>query len=200
VVCTATVAADGTWSCTPALALPAGPVTLTATQADATGNASAASAPVTVTEPLTSTSATSTVAGTTQPTLSLALGSPASFGDFTPGVAKDYTAKMAATVVSSAGDGTLSVSDPSSTAAGHLLNGAFSLLQPLQAHASSGLGSSVGALAPVGAGPLALLTYAGPVGSDAVTIDFKQPITTADALRTGSYSKTLTFTLSTTQP
>ena len=33
-----------------------------------------------------------------------------------------------------------------------------------------------------------------------MTIDFKQHIGATDALRTGAYSKTLTFTLSTTQP
>jgi hypothetical protein len=33
-----------------------------------------------------------------------------------------------------------------------------------------------------------------------VTISFEQSIAAGDALRTGSYSKTLTFTLSTTQP
>ncbi len=38
VICTAVVAADGTWSCTPALALPAGAYTLTATQADSDGH------------------------------------------------------------------------------------------------------------------------------------------------------------------
>jgi len=33
-----------------------------------------------------------------------------------------------------------------------------------------------------------------------VTITFKQHINATDALRTGAYSKTLTFTLSTTAP
>jgi hypothetical protein len=33
-----------------------------------------------------------------------------------------------------------------------------------------------------------------------VTVGFKQPIGANDPLRTGMYSKTLTFTLSTTQP
>ena len=33
-----------------------------------------------------------------------------------------------------------------------------------------------------------------------VTIGFKQPIGANDALRTGNYAKTLTFTLSTTTP
>jgi hypothetical protein len=33
-----------------------------------------------------------------------------------------------------------------------------------------------------------------------VTISFKQHVGASDALRTGSYSKSLTFTLSTTNP
>ena len=41
---------------------------------------------------------------------------------------------------------------------------------------------------------------AGPTSNEAVTVDFKQSIGANDALRTGSYSKTLTFTLSTTTP
>jgi hypothetical protein len=31
-------------------------------------------------------------------------------------------------------------------------------------------------------------------------LNFKQPVATSDALRTGAYGKTLTFTLSTTNP
>ena len=46
---------------------------------------------------------------------------------FTPGVAKDYTASSTATVISTAGDATLTASDPSSTAPGRLVNGSFSL-------------------------------------------------------------------------
>ena len=38
------------------------------------------------------------------------------------------------------------------------------------------------------------------MSNDAVTITFKQLIKANDALRTGTYSKTLTFTLSTTTP
>ena len=45
-----------------------------------------------------------------------------------------------------------------------------------------------------------MLTYSGPVSNDAVTLTFSQAIGANEALRTGSYSKTLTFTLSTTTP
>ena len=66
---------------------------------------------------------------------------------------------MAATVISSAGDATLSVSDPSATAPGHLVNGTFALAQPLQARATNAAHPST-AFAPVSANPLTLLTYA----------------------------------------
>jgi hypothetical protein len=45
-----------------------------------------------------------------------------------------------------------------------------------------------------------VLTYSGPASNDAVTLAFKQPIAAGEGLRTGAYSKTLTFTLSTTAP
>ncbi len=48
--------------------------------------------------------------------------------------------------------------------------------------------------------PLNLLTYTGPVNGDLVTIGFRQAIGATDVLRSGSYGKTLTFTLSTTPP
>jgi hypothetical protein len=116
------------------------------------------------------------VGGTVPATLSLTLGGSASFGAFTPGVAKDYTASTTANVVSTAGDAALTVSDP-----GHLTNGAFSLPQPLQV-------------------TIAPAAWTAPVSNAQVTIGFTQPIASTDALRTGAYSKTLTFTLSTTMP
>jgi hypothetical protein len=59
-----------------------------------------------------------------------------------------------------------------------------------------------GAYAAVGgsAGATTLLTYGAPVSNDGVTLNFKQPIASTDPLRTGTYSKALTFTLSTTTP
>jgi hypothetical protein len=116
------------------------------------------------------------VGGTVPATLSLTLGPAASFGAFTPGVAKVYEAQTTADVLSTAGDATLSVSEP-----GHLMNGAFALPQALQV---LGVPKS----------------YAAPVSHDIATIGFRQPIGATDALRTGSYSTTLTFTLSTTSP
>jgi uncharacterized protein (TIGR03118 family) len=139
--------------------------------------------------------------GTVPATLSLTLGTPASFGAFTPGVAKDYTASTTANVISSAGDAALSVSDPSTTNTGKLVNGTFTLAQPVSATAASAAGTAA-AGGPVGgsAAPTSLLTYAGPTSNDSVTVTFKQSIGANEALRTGAYSKTLTFTLSTTTP
>ena len=54
----------------------------------------------------------------------------------------------------------------------------------------------------IGGAPLPAVakSYTGPVSNDAVSIALGQHIDANDALRTGSYSKTLTFTLSTTTP
>jgi autotransporter-associated beta strand protein len=136
-----------------------------------------------------------TVGGNVPATLALTLGAPASFGPFTPGVGKDYTASTIATVLSTAGDATLSVADPATTNTGKLVNGAFALPQVLQA----GTGS---AFAPVGgsSSPTTLKTWSAPTSNEAMTINFKQTIGANDALRTGTYAKTLTFTLSTTTP
>jgi hypothetical protein len=117
-----------------------------------------------------------TVGGMVPPTLSLSLGPPASFGAFTPGVEHTYEAGTTANVVSTAGDAALTVSDP-----GHLANGAFSLPDPLRV-------------------TLSKTSWSAPVSNDTVAIAFTQHIGANDALRTGRYSKTVTFTLATTTP
>jgi hypothetical protein len=117
-----------------------------------------------------------TVGGSVPATLALTLGAPASFGTFVPGVAKEYTAQTTANVVSSAGDAALTVSEP-----GHLTNGAFALPQPLRVE-------------------LEPASWDGPVSNAPVTIRFRQAIGAGDALRTGTYSRALTFTLATTRP
>ena len=62
-----------------------------------------------------------------------------------------------------------------------MTNGAFSLPQPLRVEFAPG-------------------SFNSPVSNATSTITFKQAIAATDALRTGTYSKTLTFTLSTTTP
>ncbi len=142
--------------------------------------------------------------GETPATLNLTLGTPGSFSSFVPGVARDYTTSLAATILSTADTATLSVADASTTATGRLVNGAFSLAQPLQAAGTSGYAETIpGVMGPVGgsASPLTLLSYKAPTpGNDTATLNFKQSITATEALRSGTYGKTLTFTLSTTSP
>jgi hypothetical protein len=145
----------------------------------------------------------STVTGTVPATLSLTLGPAANLGAFTAGVARSYDTTLMANVISSAGDAALSVTDTSSNATGRLVNGAFALPQALQLNASSAAGGPAAPFAPLSStagAPLNLLTYSGPTSNDSVTIGVRQAIGANDALRTGTYSKTLTFTLSTTTP
>ena len=119
--------------------------------------------------------ATAEVGGTVPPTLALTVG-PASFGAFQPGAAREYTAVSAANVVSSAGDAALTVSAP-----GRLANGSRTLAQPLRVDIAPAIWNE-------------------PVSNAPATITFKQAIGAEEPLRTGSYSRTLTFTLSTTTP
>ncbi len=152
--------------------------------------------PIVAAKRVSCTEVSSPVGGTVPATLSLSLGASATFGAFTPGVAGDYTASTTATVTSTAGDATLTVADPSSTSTGKLVNGSFALAQSIQANAGGG------AFAPVGgsSSPTSLKSYAGPASNDVVSVGFRQSIAANEALRTGAYSKTLTFTLSTTTP
>ena len=91
------------------------------------------------------------VGGQVPATLALTLGAPASFGAFTPGVTKDYTASTTANVTSSAGDAALSASTVK------LTNGAFSLAQPVVVTPEKSV-------------------WTGPVANDAFAIAFKQSI------------------------
>jgi hypothetical protein len=117
-----------------------------------------------------------TVGGTVPATLALTLGPAASFGAFAPGSDHTYDASTTATVTSTAGNAALTVSGPM-----HLANGAFTLPDPLQVD-------------------IAPDAWSGPVSNDPVAIAFHQHIGAADPLRTGAYTTTLTFTLSTTAP
>jgi cytochrome c len=134
------------------------------------------------------------VSGTVPATLSLTVGGPASFGAFTPGLARDYATTLGANVTSTGGDAALTVTDPDTNAPGKLVNGAFALASPVQAKVGAA------AFGPVSGSPLGLKSYGGPVSNDALTIDLQQSIASNDPLRTGTYSKTLVFTLSTTSP
>jgi lysophospholipase L1-like esterase len=141
------------------------------------GNAKLADAITWLDDPALPISQAQTNVGAAVPaTLALTLGAAPTFGTFVPGVAREYTASTTATVTSTAADATLTTGDP-----GHLINGAFSLAQPLQV-----------AIAPN--------AWSGPVSNGVATLSFTQPIGADEPLRTGTYSRTLTFTLSTTSP
>ena len=123
---------------------------------------------------LNQTSTDGSAGGTVPATLALTLGPAATFGAFTPGAAREYTASTTAKVIRTAGDATLT------TVRGRLANGAFTLPQPLEV-----------AFSRAGAAPTA---------NEPVAVTFKQAIGATDALRTGAYSATVTFTLWTTNP
>ncbi len=143
--------------------------------------------------------------GSTDPgvpaTLNLNLGTPTPFSPFVPGVTQDYTSTLAASILSTALDTKLTVSDASATNVGKMVNGTFALPQTVQVGAVKGGATGAPVFKPLGGSdaPTELLTYADPV-AEVATVTFKQSVAATDALRTGSYSKTLTFTLSTTNP
>jgi len=137
-----------------------------------------------------------TVGGTVPGVLALTFGPVPSLGTFMPGVDRDYTGAVAATVTSSATAAALTVRDPSATATGHLVNGSAVMPQALQVRAGTGAFaplSSTGAALP-------LTAFSEPVGARPVNVEFKQSVAATDALLTGAYGKTLTFTLSATTP
>jgi hypothetical protein len=100
-------------------------------------------------------------------------------------------------VTSTAGDATLSVTDPSQSATGRLVNGSFTLSERLQVRADANAFAPLSATA---GSPLALLSYGEPVSNGLASIAFRQEIGDGQALRTGAYSKSLTFTLTTATP
>ena len=122
-----------------------------------------------------------TVGGNVPGVLALTFGATPSLGTFMPGVSKDYTASVAATVTSSATAAALTVRDPSATATGHLVNGARRCRRRCRC------GRMTGAFAPLSStgAPLALTAWSTPVGARPVTVEFKQPVAATDSLLTG---------------
>jgi sugar phosphate isomerase/epimerase len=143
----------------------------------------------------------SPVGGDVASQLSLSITGQATFGAFTPGTARDYTATLLADVVSTMPDAALSVVDSTTNATGHLVNGTYALQQPLKMRATNSANPNT-AFAPLSesGAPLALLTWTGPTAGDKVTLGFQQSIAATENLLRGSYTKTLTYTLSSTTP
>lgn len=133
--------------------------------------------------------------------LGLSLSGPATFSPLTPAVTREYTTSVTGQVTSTAGSAVMTVSDPSATNTGKLVNGTYVLEQPLQVRATNAATPST-AFAPVtGANsPLQLLSYPRAISADAITVGFKQAVGAEETLRAGSYGKSLRFTLSTTTP
>jgi PKD repeat protein len=133
--------------------------------------------------------------------LSLSIAQNASLGAVTPGIAKDYTTSVTGLITSTSGSAALTVSDPSSTATGRLVNETYALTQPLQVQAGDAT-HAAGPFGPVGgtANPLTILSLDSAVSADPITIGIKQSVGASELLRAGTYSKTLTFTLTSTTP
>ncbi len=178
----------------------AGPRTVTLTVNYADGEVASKSITVDVPTPL-FLHVDEDVSATVPTTLALKLGDAPSFGEFQPSVDRDYTASTTATVLATSGSALLTVSDPATGTTGKLVNADYTLPSGLLARALSAKGTG-GPFAAVGgsASPTPLLNYGGAVNDAAVTLEFQQHVGVADALRAGRYSKTLTFTLSTTTP
>ena len=139
--------------------------------------------------------------GTVDTILGLELVTAANFGAFTPGVAKEYLAQASTRVTTTTADAALSVYDSATTNVGRLVNGSSALGSAVQVYASGG-GSTTGPGGNVGgaAAPTALATWSAPVTNGNMTLLFRQNIAANQTFRSGSYSKELTFTLSTTAP
>ena len=132
-------------------------------------------------------------------TLALTLGAPGDVRRFHPGRRTDLHRVDAATVISSAGDATLTVSDPSTVAPGHLVNGAFALPTALQAKAASAAGTAAITRRWAARRCRSSCSATRP-GEQRRGVDRLKQSVGAAGRRTGTYSKTLTFTLSTTAP
>src|SRR5262249_50493459 len=144
--CVATLDGAAVANGAPLNAIP-GPHTLVVTATDAEGHVTTRTIAYDVVA-----AANGVVSGSVPATLSLTLGPAATFGAFTPGLGKEYTASTTATVISTAGDAVLSVSDP-----GHLANGGFSLPEALRVE-------------------IAPASWTGPVSNATSAITFRQHI------------------------
>ena len=112
--------------------------------------------------------------------LSLTLSAPSlDLGTFVPGLARDYTATLTATMT---GGDTLTVADRG-VDPGRLISPAGALEQPLSVRSTSGAFVALTGIVPVPA-----------------TVEFRQSIGAGEVLRPGVYAKALTFTLAVTTP
>ena len=85
----------------------------------------------------------------------------------------------------------LIVQDTNSFHTNKLVNGTFALQQELRVKNNAGVFQTM---------PAGLKFWGAPTAAESVPLEFRQSIGANEPLRTGSYSKNLTFTLSTTDP
>jgi glucose/arabinose dehydrogenase len=166
--------------------------TLTVTYADGQTSSATIDVPVPTTVP-------STVTLDVPQTLGLTIGPNASFGGFVPGVGNTYAAQTTANVISTMPNALLAVVDQSATNAGFLVNSGTPLASRLRMRATNAANQNT-AFNNITGTQLNLLSWGAPISNDAVTLQFQQPIAANEPLKAGGYTKTLTFTLSTTSP
>ena len=166
--------------------------TLTVTYADGQTSSATIDVPVPTTVP-------ATVTLNVPQTLGLTIGAPASFGGFVPGVTNTYAASTTANVISTMPNALLAVIDQSATNAGFLVNGETPLASRLRMRATNSATPNT-AFNNITGTQLNLLSWSAPVSNDAISLQFQQPIAANEPLKAGGYTKTLTFTLSTTSP
>ena len=133
------------------------------------------------------------------PRSSLSVSGPISFGAFTPGLPKLYLASASATVTSTAGEAALTVSDPSSTATGRLVNGALRAAAAAEGRPARRQRRRTRRSAAATARRRCSATRGRSATTPCRSRSSRRSAPN-DGLRTGTYRKTLVLTLSTTQP
>ena len=133
---------------------------------------------------------------------------PVVLGPFKPAKTEKYNGTCVLKATSTAAESKLVAEDPSATDKGHLVQvyekgkvkETYFLPEALETNAANspqgGTGSALTSLVT----PVTLLTYAKPFAEDEATVTFNQKIGLHDHLHTGTYQKTITLTLSTTEP
>ncbi len=150
-----------------------------------------------------------TVEGTVPFTQTLASAcSPVVLGPFKPAKTEAYNGTCVLKATSTAAESKLVAEDPSATDKGHLVQvyekgkvkETYFLPEALETNAANSPQGGTGAGLTSLVTPVTLLTYAQPFAEDEATVTFNQKIGLHDHLHTGTYSKTITLTLSTTEP
>ena len=113
--------------------------------------------------------------------------------------ANTYAASTTANVISTMPDAALSVVDQSAIEPGFLVNGTTPLASRLRVRATNAANPATPRSQTSRRPRSTCSSWAAPISNDAVTLQFQQPIGANEPLKAGAYTKTLTFTLSTTR-